>query len=48
MIQKNFIILTILALTISGCAGFGSKKVEIVSKPIQIDIMQPALPRPVE
>ena len=26
----------------------GSKKVEIVSKPIEIDIMQPDLPRPVE
>ena len=26
----------------------GTKKVEIVSKPIEIDIMQPDLPRPVE
>ena len=26
----------------------GTKPIEIVSKPIQIDIMQPALPRPVE
>ena len=26
----------------------GSKKVEIVSKPIEIDIMHPDLPRPVE
>ena len=48
MIQKNFIILTILALTISGCAGFGSKRIDVVTKPIEIDIMQPALPRPVE
>ena len=47
MIRKNFIILTILALTISGCAGFGSKRVEVVSKPIEIDIIQPQLPRPV-
>ena len=49
MIQKNFIILTILTLAISGCAGLGgSKKVEIVSKPIEIDIIQPQLPRPVK
>ena len=48
MIRKNFIILTILALTISGCAGFGSKRVEVVSKPIEIDIIQPQLPRPVQ
>ena len=48
MIQKNFIILTILTLLISGCAGFGSKKVEIVTKPIEIDIIQPDLPRPVQ
>mgnify|MGYP001487810246 FL=1 len=48
MIRKNFIILTILALTISGCAGFGSKRIDVVTKPIEIDIMQPALPRPVE
>ena len=48
MIQKNFIILTILTLAISGCAGFGAKKIEVVSKPIEIDIIQPQLPRPVQ
>ncbi len=47
MIHKNFIILTILTLAISGCAGFGAKKIEVVSKPIEIDIIQPKLPRPV-
>ena len=47
MIQKNFIILTILALTISGCAGFGTKRIDVVTKPIEIDIIQPELPRPV-
>jgi hypothetical protein len=39
--------LTILTLAISGCAGFGAKKIEVVSKPIEIDIIQPQLPRPV-
>ena len=48
MILRNFIISAILITTISGCSLLGSKKIEVVSKPIQIDIMQPALPRPVE
>ena len=48
MIQKHFIASIILLLTISGCSLLGTKKVEVVSKPIQIDIMQPGLPRPVE
>ena len=48
MILRNFITLAILTLTISGCSLLGSKKVEIVSKPIEIDIMQPDLPRPVQ
>ena len=48
MTQKNFLILTCLTLVISGCSILGTKKVEVVSKPIEIDIMQPALPRPLE
>ena len=48
MIQKNFISLLLLTLVISGCSLIGSKKVEIISKPIEIEIMQPDLPRPVE
>ena len=47
MTLKNYIILPILAIAISGCSLLGTKQVEIVSKPIQIDIMQPDLPRPV-
>ena len=48
MILRNYITLAILTLAISGCSLLGSKKVEIVSKPIEIDIMQPDLPRPVQ
>ncbi len=48
MTLRNFIISAILITTISGCSLLGSKKIEVVSKPVQIDIMQPALPRPVE
>mgnify|MGYP001203146869 FL=1 len=47
MIQKNFISLLCLLTIISGCSLIPSRSVEISSKPIQIDIMQPDLPRPV-
>lgn len=48
MILKHYIISTILIIAISGCSLLPTKKVEVISKPIQIDIMQPDLPRPVE
>ena len=48
MIQKNFSILVALTLTISGCSLMGTKEVEIISKPVEVEIMQPTLPRPVE
>ena len=47
MTQKNFISLVCLTLLISGCSLIPARNVEIVSKPIQIDIMQPDLPRQV-
>jgi len=46
MIQKFYTICLILA--ISGCSLIPTKNVEIVSKPIEIEIIQPDLPRPVE
>ena len=45
MILKKLVILTTLAITISSCSLLGTKQVEIVSKPVQLDIMQPTLPR---
>lgn len=48
MIVKNLAILAALTLTISGCSTLsllGTKKIETVSKPVQIDIIQPQLPR---
>lgn len=39
--------LAVLTLLISGCSLLPTKKVEIVSEPIQIDIIQPSLPRQV-
>ena len=47
MTLKNYSTLAILALT-SGCSLLPTKEVEIVSKPIEVEIMQPTLPRPVE
>ena len=38
----------ILTLTISGCAGFGAKKIEVSSKPIEIEIIQPSMPRNID
>ena len=49
MIAKNWTrwmtLLVISTLTISGCSLLPNKKVEIVSKPIEIDIIQPTMPK---
>lgn len=47
MTLKNYSTLAILALT-SGCSLLPTKEVEIISKPVEVEIMQPTLPRPVE
>lgn len=47
MIARTLLILTTL-LTISGCSLFGSRQVEIVTKPVRIDIIQPTLPREID
>jgi len=47
MIVKNLAILTLATTLISGCSIFGTKQIEVVSKPVQIDIIQPDLPRPI-
>ena len=47
MIQRNFTISALIIL-LSSCSLLPERKVEIVSKPIEIEIMQPDLPRPVE
>ena len=51
MIQKNLVLLISSIFLFTGCSTLGllgPKKIETISKPIQIDIMQPDLPRPVE
>ena len=52
MIAKNWTrwttLLLISTLTISGCSLIPNKKVEIVSKPLEIDIIQPTMPRNID
>ena len=52
MIAKNWTrwttLLLISTLTISGCSLLPNKKVEIVSKPLEIDIIQPTMPRNID
>jgi len=51
MTAKLLASLTLLTF-LSGCSTlqnvFGSKEVEIITKPIKIEILQPTLPRPIE
>lgn len=37
-----------LALTISACSLLGPREVEVITKPIKIDIAQPVMPRPLD
>lgn len=48
MKQKNFISLLCLTLIISGCSLIPERGIKIESKPIEIEIMQSDLPRPVQ
>ena len=39
-------LVTLIAITlISGCSILGEKKIEVVSKPVELQIIQPTLPR---
>ena len=46
--QLKQIVIAFLALTISGCSLLGPREVEVITKPIQIDIVQPVMPRPMD
>ena len=48
MILKNYSILAAATVAISSCSLLPTKEVEILSKPVKVEIMQPTLPRPVE
>ena len=42
---KKTVVLLALSLVISGCSILGPKKVEVITKPVEIEIVQPTLPR---
>ena len=51
MTAKNWILWTTLPLILiltTSCASFGTKKVEVVYKPLEIDILQPTMPRNID
>ena len=45
---RSTILPAILILTISGCSTFGTKPITVSSKPIDIKIIQPAMPRGID
>ena len=47
MTLRTLAILT-LALITSSCSLLGTRNIEVVSKPIEIEIIQPVLPRPLD
>ena len=47
MTLRTLAILT-LALITSSCSLLGTKNIEVVTKPIEIEIIQPVLPRPLD
>ena len=47
-LTRWIILAPILILTISGCSMFGTKQIEVSSKPIEIDIIQPTMPREID
>jgi hypothetical protein len=47
MIARTLVSLLLLTTIVSGCSLLPQRPVEIVSKPVQIEIIQPELPRPI-
>jgi hypothetical protein len=50
MTLKQYTSLIVLLLITSGCStlGLGTKQIEVYSKPVQIDIIHPQMPRPIQ
>ena len=47
MIARTLVLALLATTVISGCSLLPQKKIEIVSKPVPINIIQPELPRPI-
>ena len=48
MTLKTLAILSLATIITSSCSLLPQKKVEIISKPVEIEIIQPTLPRPLD
>ena len=48
MTLKTLAILSLATILSSSCSLIPTKKVEIISKPVEIEIIQPTLPRPLD
>ena len=48
MILKKLALSLLAITTISGCSLLGTKQIEVVSKPVEIEIMQPTMPREIK
>ena len=44
----HWITLPVILILTTSCASFGTKQIEVSSKPIQIDIIQPTMPRAID
>ena len=48
MIARTLVSLLLLTTIVSGCSLLPQRQVEIISKPVPINIIQPQLPRPID
>lgn len=48
MILKKLALSLLAITTISGCSLLGTKQIEVVTKPIEIEIIQPTMPREIK
>ena len=45
---KTLASVLLIPILLSSCSLLGQRQVEVVTKPVQIDIAQPAMPRPID
>lgn len=45
---KTLVYALLIPVLLSSCSILGQRQVEVVTKPVQIDIAQPAMPRPID
>ena len=45
---KTLVYVLLIPVLLSSCSILGQRQVEVVTKPVQIDIAQPSMPRPID